>query len=102
MSSFFQTAPPRDPEATPAPRRVGNPWTAALAVLATVLVLGGVIAVIAGFGLMASSGDAVLGQSPGFDDGFAAAVVGGAVIVLGIVVGTCWLVLGALGWSRRR
>ncbi len=101
MSSFFQTVPEREAESAPIAAGWVNPWTAALAALAGVLLLGGVIAVAVGFGIMGGWTDTVIGQAPGFDQGAAAAIVGAAAIGLGILVGTCWLVLGALGWSRR-
>ncbi len=81
---------------------VVNPYTAVLAVLAVVLLIGGVITASIGLGTAGQFDGAVLGQSQGYDQAVATAVVGGATIVLGVLVGTVWLVVGAAGWYRRR
>lgn len=101
MSSFFQTVPARDTDAAPATALVLNWWMVALGALAAVLVVGGVITVAVGFSTIGRYEDTVLGQIAEFDEAVAVAIVGGAAIVLGIVVGACWLVLGAIGRSRR-
>jgi ABC-type Fe3+ transport system permease subunit len=99
VSSFFRTL--SESGAGPS-RRLGlNPWTVALGVLAVVLVLGGLITVAVGLGTMEHFEDFVLGQDEKFDSAVATAVVGGVAILLGIVVGTCWLVLGAVKRERR-
>jgi uncharacterized membrane protein HdeD (DUF308 family) len=83
MSSFFQTVKSPDSEAA-MPAAAQNPWVLALGVLSGVLLLSGLITVMIGLSALR-----VL------------SLVGAAAIVLGIVVGTCWLVLGAVRWDRR-
>jgi hypothetical protein len=78
-----------------------NYWKAALGILAGVLVLGGIIAAGIGLSIVGDFGGTVLGQDQRFDEGVAAAIVGGAAIFLGVLVGAAWLVLGAIGWRRR-
>ena len=90
MSSFFQTAATRDPDAPPAPRLVLNPWMVGLGSLAGVLVLGGLITVVVGLGAVFNFQDVVLGMSAQFDQAAVTAAVGGVAIVL-----------GAIGWIRR-
>jgi hypothetical protein len=101
MTSFFQTVQTGDAEAAAVTRVAVNPWKAVLGVLALVLLLGGMITVAAGLSVVGNFANTVLGEDQRFDAAVATAIVGGVAILLGIVVGTCWLVLGALGWTRR-
>lgn len=101
MSSFFQLLPDADVESEPVRGRSVDPWRAAVGVLAAVLLVGGVIAVAVGLSILGGWENTVLGQSPVYDGGVATAIVGGAAIVLSVLVGTCWLVLGAIGAGRR-
>jgi uncharacterized membrane protein len=73
----------------------------ALGVLAAVLLLGGCITVATGLGAMTRFEGFVLGHDENFDSAVATAMVGGCAIVLGILVGTCWLVIGAVRRERR-
>ena len=102
MSSLFQTVPEHDADAATDTAAAPNPWMIWLGVLAGVLLLAGVITVMIGLGGVANFEDVVLGQSEAFDQAVATAVVGGVAILLGVMVGTCWLVLGAIGWRRLR
>ncbi len=100
VSSLFKTLP--DP-AAPARRdraRV-DPWIVALGALAGLLVLGGTVTVAVGLHVVGGFEGTVLGQDQRFDTGVATAIVGGAAIALGVLVGTCWLVLGSVSRVRR-
>lgn len=102
MSSLFKLTPDADRDVDAGPRFVvGNPWRAALGALAGVLVVGGLIAVMVGLSALQRFQDTVLGQSPEFDQGAIAAIVGAAAIALGVLIGACWLVLGAVVHDRR-
>jgi hypothetical protein len=78
-----------------------NPWMLAIAVVSGVLIVGGAITVAVGLADLAHYDNTVLGQDVHFDAAVATAIVGGAAILLGVLVGTCCLVLGAVGWDRR-
>lgn len=74
----------------------------ALGGLAGLLVLAGVIAVAVSLNTIGDFGGTVLGQDQRFDAAVATAIAGGAAIVLGVVVGAAWLVLGAVRFRRDR
>lgn len=78
-----------------------NPWFTALGISAALLLVGGAITAAVGIGQANEYGNAVLGTVPGFDAGIGIAVVGGAAVLLGVVIGACWLVLGATWWRHR-
>ena len=101
MSSFLQVVPESDADSGQAAARMVNPWMAALGVLAGLLLLGGVVTVAVGLSITGTWDDTVLGQNQGYDGGVATAIVGGAAIVLAVLVGACWLVLGAVALNRR-
>lgn len=83
MSSFFQTVrSPDDEQSVPAAAR--NPWFLALGVVSGVLLVVGLLTAMVGLSELGVIPDAAA-----------------AAFVLGIVVGTCWLVLGAVRWDRR-
>jgi hypothetical protein len=101
VSSFFATTGPSETDTTRPSAAVPNPWKVVLGVLAGVLLLGGVIALTVGLATIGQFPETVEGEPATFDHGAVTAVAGGIAIVLGVVVGTCWLVLGALAHDRR-
>jgi hypothetical protein len=100
MSSFLQTVRSPDDGSATTPV-VRNPWGLALGALAGVLLLAGLITVVVGVSALGNFDGVRLGVLPAFDEAAAVTVVGAAAIVLGIVVGACWLVVGAVHWDRR-
>ena len=99
MTSFFQTV--RDEDAAPSVLRTLNPWTAALGVLAAVLLVGGLITTAVGLHVIGTFDGTVLGDDQRFDEAVATAIVGGVAILLSVLVCASWLLLGAIGWGRR-
>ena len=80
--------------------RFVNLWRVALGVLAAVLLVGGAVTATIGLRTISDFDGTVLGQDATFDGGVATAIVGGVAILLGVAVGSCWLIIGALRWHR--